>query len=354
MKTCKNLFPQIVSFENLYDAANKAAHGKREKFSVMKFFSKLEENLFQLRDLLSSRQYVPGTYRAFFIYDPKPRLISAAPFSDRVIHHALMNVIGPILERSLIFDTYANRLGKGTHRAIRRFQEYARRYRFLLKCDIRKYFPSIDHKILKSLIRRLIGDRHVLWLIDAIIDHSNQQVEVLDYFPGDDLLTPVEQRKGLPIGNLTSQNLANYYLSPLDHFVKEVLRCRAYVRYVDDFALFSDDKDQLRGWLAEIHIFLERLRLKLHRRRSLISSSDGESRFLGQIVKPSCRRLRGENVRKFTRRLKRWQAQPPQNVKQRITSWLGHARQADSAALIRALRSRADLVVTRKFENFWV
>jgi len=343
MKRCRNLFSQITGFENLYKAANQAAEGKRAKLSVMLFFDRLEENLFQLRDQLSSRLYVPGSYRAFFIYDPKPRLISAAPFSDRVIHHALMNVIGPILERSLIFDTYANRLGKGTHKAIRRFQEYARRYRFFLKCDIKKYFPSIDHEILKRLIRRLIGDRHALWLIDTIIDHSNQQVEVLDYFPGDDLLTPVEQRKGLPIGNLTSQNFANYFLSPLDHFVKEALRCRAYVRYVDDFALFNDNKEQLRSWFTEIDRFVARFRLKLHRRRCMISSSAGESRFLGQVVKPSRRRLRGENVRKFTRRLKRWQAQPPQNVKRRIASWLGHARQADAAALIRALRSRFEL-----------
>ena len=343
MKTYKNLFFQIVSFENLYKATNQAAEGKKEKLSVMMFFDRLEENLFQLRDRLSSRQYVPGRYRAFFIYDPKPRLISAAPFSDRVIHHALMNVIGPILERSLIFDTYANRIGKGTHQAIRRFQEYARLYRFLLKCDIKKYFPSIDHEILKRLIRRLIGDQHVLWLIDTIIDHSNQQVEVLDYFPGDDLLTPLERRKGLPIGNLTSQNFANYYLSPLDHFVKEGLRCRAYIRYVDDFALFIDDKDQLRSWLAEIDLFLLRYRLKLHPNRCMISSSAGQSRFLGQVVKPSCRRLRGENVRRFTGRLKRWQAQPPQNVEQRIASWLGHARQANTAALIRALRSQFKL-----------
>jgi retron-type reverse transcriptase len=343
MKTCKNLFSKIISFENLYNAANLAAQGKRAKLSVMMFFDRLEENLFQLRDELTSRLYVPGTYRAFFIYDPKPRLISAAPFRDRVIHHALMNVIGPILERSLIFDTYANRVGKGTHKAIRRFQEFARLYEFLLKCDIKKYFPSIDHEILKSLIRKRIGDRQALWLIDTIIDHSNQQVEVLDYFHGDDLLTPLERRKGLPIGNLTSQNFANYYLSPLDHFLKEVLRCRAYVRYVDDFALFSDDKDQLRDWLGEIDRFLLHYRLKLHSRRCMISPADVQARFLGQIISPARRRLKGENVRRFTRRLKRWQVQPPQNVEQRIASWLGHARQADSAALIRALRSRSEL-----------
>jgi retron-type reverse transcriptase len=248
----KNLFARISAFENLYVAAQKAARGKREKLTVMKFFAKLEENLFQLQSELSSGNYCPDTYRAFFIYDPKPRMISAAPFRDRVVHHALMNVIGPVLERSLIFDTYANRLGKGTHQAIRRFQHFMQRYRFVLKCDIKKYFPSIDHQILKSSIRRRIGDLQVLWLADLVIDHSNEQAEVLDYFPGDDLLTPIERRKGLPIGNLTSQNFANYYLNPFDHFVKEMLKCPAYVRYVDDFALFSNDKNQLWNWFVEI------------------------------------------------------------------------------------------------------
>ncbi len=144
MKTYKNLFAAIVSFENLYNAANKAAKGKREKFGVMMFFMKLEENLFQLQTELSTRSYRPGAYRAFFIYDPKPRMISAAPFRDRVVHHALMNVIEPILQRSLIFDTYANRVGKGTHKAIWRFQHYLQRYQFVLKCDIKKYsLPSI-------------------------------------------------------------------------------------------------------------------------------------------------------------------------------------------------------------------
>lgn len=338
MKTYKHLFSQITSFENLYLAAQKAAKGKREKFSVMDFFLRLEENLFQLQAELLSGEYRPGAYRAFFIYDPKPRMISAAPFYDRVVHHALMNVIGPLFERSLIFDTYANRLGKGTHKAIRRFQQFLRRYRYVLKCDIRKYFPSIDREILKALIRKRIRDPQVLWLIDAIIDCGNEQVCVLDYFPGDDLFTPIERRKGLPIGNLTSQNFANYYLSPLDHFIKEVLQCVAYLRYVDDFVLFSNDKNQLWYWLHEIEKFLVDYRLRLNFERCVIFPTAVGGRFLGQLVFYNLRRLTGENVRKFEKRLRRWQKHPPENVEQRLASWFGHARQADTAALIRVLR----------------
>jgi retron-type reverse transcriptase len=340
MKTYKNLFSQIFAFDNLYRAATQAAKGKREKFGVMEFFLNLEANLFQLQNELSFGDYRPGAYRSFFIYDPKPRLISAAPFRDRVVHHALMNVIEPILERGLIFDTYANRIGKGTHKAIRRFQQYLQQYRFVLKCDIKKYFPSIDHLILKSLIRELIGDPLVLWLTDVVIDHSNQQVEVLDYFPGDDLFTPLERRKGLPIGNLTSQNFANYFLSPMDHFVKEVLKCRAYLRYVDDSALFSNDKRQLWRWLDEIIRFLAAFRLKLNLDHCMIFPSSVGERFLGQVVFPTHRRLTGENARKFKSRLGKWRDHPPENVKQRVASWLGHARQADTKALIRSLEKQ--------------
>lgn len=337
VKSFKNLFSQIVTFENLCRAANQAAKGKREKFNVMEFFLTLEKNLFELQAELASGDYCPGAYRTFFIYDPKPRLISAAPFRDRVVHHALMNVIGPIMERRLVFDTYANRLGKGTHQAIRRFQHFAQHYRFVLKCDIKKYFPSIDHQILRNLMRKCIGDQQVLWLIDSIIDYSNQQVEVLDYFPGDDLLTPLERRRGLPIGNLTSQNFANYYLNPLDHFIKEELQCQGYVRYVDDFALFSNDKRQLWHWGDEIVRSLAAFRLKLNLNRCMISPAAAGNRFLGQYIFPTHRRLTGENVRRFKRRCKQWQAHPPENIEQRLASWLGHARQADTAALIKNL-----------------
>ncbi len=151
MKTYKFLFESIITFDNLLSAAKKAAKGKREKKSVMSFFLNLEENLYSLSNELECGTYRPGNYKTFHIYDPKKRLISAAPFRDRVVHHALMNYIAPILERIFIYDSYANRLGKGTHKAIQRYQSFLKRFEFVLKCDIKRYFPSIDNEILKSL-----------------------------------------------------------------------------------------------------------------------------------------------------------------------------------------------------------
>ena len=337
MKTHKRLFSKIVSFRNLLEASHKAAKGKRERPNVIAFFRRLEENLWDLSQELSERTYRPGGYTTFSIYRPKPRMISAAPFRDRVVHHALMNVIGPVLERSFIHDSYANRVGKGTHRAINRFQWFQRRYDYVLTCDIRKYFPSIDHEILKKLLRRRIADRGVLWLIDRIIDASNHQEFVCDYFLGDDLLTPISRRRGLPIGNLTSQFFANSYLTPLDHFVKEDLGCRAYLRYVDDFALFSDSKHLLQEWRGQIARFLASYRLRLHPTRVHVSPCRIGGRFLGQVVYRSHRRLTGENVRRFRSRLLAWDRRPPGNPQARVASWIGHARQADTVALLKSL-----------------
>jgi len=337
MKTHKHLFAKIVAFENLLLAAQKAAAGKREQFYVMDFFYRLEENLWQLQEELQTQSYQPGQYSTFQIYEPKPRLISAAPFRDRVVHHALINVIGPLFERSFIFDSYANRVDKGTHRAIRRYQHFLRDYRYALKCDIRKYFPSIDHQILKALIRRRIADAQTLWLIDAIIDGSNPQEPVTDYFTNDDLFTPLERRKGLPIGNLTSQFFANLYLNPLDHFVKEILRCLAYLRYVDDFVLLANSKAELWAWREQIALFLQSLRLKLHPHHCYIFPARVGWRFLGQRVFRTHRLLLAENVRRFKRRRRLWQESPPDNLEQRLASWVGHASQADTYYLLQVL-----------------
>ncbi len=336
-KKLRRVFPQIIGFENLLSAAVKAARGKRENRKVMAFFLNLEDNICQLQEELEAHLYCPGEYRTFHIYEPKARLISAAPFRDRVAHHGLMNVIGPPLERRFIYDSYSNRVGKGTHAAIRRYQVFLNRFFYVLKCDIKSYFPSIDHELLKEAVRERISCSGTLWLIDTIIDGSNPQPRPGLYFPGDTLFTPFQRRLGLPIGNLTSQFFANYYLDPLDHYVKEVLGCKGYVRYVDDFVLFADSKPQLWRWKKNIDRFLLDFRLKLHPKRCHIFPSTLGYPFLGQVVFPTHRRLVASNVRRFKKRLRRWRQVPPENLGQRLASWRGHAEQADSVHLLRSL-----------------
>jgi retron-type reverse transcriptase len=201
---------------------------------VARFFFRLEPELVRLQEELTSMTYRPGPYRTFTIYEGKARQISAAPFRDRVVHHALTGILEPIFERSFIHDSYACRKGKGTHAAVDRCQQLARRHAYVLKADVRRFFPSIDHVILKNQIARRIKDPRVLWLVNTIVDHSNPQLPAIMWFPGDDLFTPIERRRGLPLGNQTSQFFANVYLDALDHFVTDRLRF-SYVRYVDAF-----------------------------------------------------------------------------------------------------------------------
>jgi retron-type reverse transcriptase len=350
MRTYKHLFEKISSFDNLLDAYSQAAKGKKERKYVMQFTQKLEENIFGLQKELISQTYQPGDYSTFNIYYPKTRMISAAPFRDRIVHHALINIIGPLMEKSFIFDSYANRIGKGTHKAIKKYQDYLCTYNYVLKCDIKKYFPSIDHEILKELLRRKIRDKKTLWLIDSIIDASNPQEKINNYFPGDDIFTPFQRKRGLPIGNLTSQTFANYYLNPLDHFIKENLKCMAYLRYVDDFVLFNNSKVQLMQWEKEIENFLFSFRLQLNgKRRQLYPAIIGTG-FLGQKIFKSHRRLTGENVRRFKKRLRSWSKNPPNNLRQRIDSWIGHAKQANTQKLIEKLKPQIQVVFAIKRE----
>jgi len=337
MKRFGYLYKQIYSFDNLLLAFYKARKGKRQKANVASFEVNLEWELFRLQDELQTRTYHPGNYRTFQIYDPKERMISAAPFRDRVIHHALCNVIEPIFEPTLIADTYANRKGKGTHAGIRRCQQYTRRFDYVLKADIKKYFPSIDHLILKKNIARKIKCPDTTWLIHLIIDNSNPQEAVPDYFPGDNLFYPIDRRKGLPMGNLTSQFFANLYLSPFDHFVKETLGIKGYVRFVDDFVLFHQDKRQLHHIKTVCQNFLQtHLRLHLHPKKTNIFPTKNGVRFLGQFIFPTHRRLTRENVQRFKKRLnKRLELYldghiSPETFELQLNSWLGHARQADT------------------------
>jgi RNA-directed DNA polymerase len=288
MKRHGNLWPQLIDFSNLLQAARKAQRGKRFRDNVLSFNYHLETELLNLQADLQNQTYIPGRYTTFEIKSPKPRMISAAPYRDRVVHHALCAIIGPIFDRTFIHDSYANRVGFGSHRALRRFAQFMRSSRYILQADIRKYFPCIDHEILKSLIRRKIKCRQTLWLIDQIIDHSNPQ-EIVDlHLPGDDLLTPLSHRRGLPIGNLTSQFFANIYLNDLDHFCKEELYARKYLRYVDDFALFSNDPEYLADARLEIEDYLAtNLRLKIHPIKSQQFETRHGANFVGFRVIPT-------------------------------------------------------------------
>ncbi|GAB4542793.1 MAG: RNA-directed DNA polymerase [Anaerolineae bacterium] len=347
MKTYRRLYPRVWDWDNLYLAYRKARKGKRGKRPAAEFEFRLEDNLVALQEELATKTYQPGSYHSFLIYEPKRRLISAAPFRDRVVHHALCNIIEPIFERRFIHDSYANRVGKGTHRALERCREFARRTRYVLQCDVRQHFPSIDHTILRGILARYITCPDTLWLIDQILASGVgvlSEEYAMHWFPGDDLLA-ANRPRGLPIGNLTSQFWANCYLNPFDHFVKRELKCPAYLRYVDDFLLFSNDKGQLRQWRAAIIEYLATLRLTLHETRAQARPVTEGIPFLGFIVFPTHLRLKRRVGIAFRRRLGRRLAAYAageiefEQLAASVLGWIEHARHGDTWGLRRKLLS---------------
>lgn len=345
MKRYGNLYSQVTAFENLYTAYRKAAKGKRGQANVAAFEFNLEHNLFTLQEELAAKTYQPGAYRSFYIHDPKYRLISAAPFRDRVVHHALVNVIEPLFERTFIGDSYANRKDKGTHAALDRAQEFARRYRYVLQCDVVQFFPSIDHQILRGILARKLADNDVLWLSGQILE-SGADVLVNEYemvyFSGDDLFA-MQRFRGLPIGNLTSQFWGNVYLNALDQFVKRALHCTGFLRYVDDFLLFSNSKQQLWTWKNAVRAKLAELRLTLHERSSTVYPVTNGIPFLGFRIYPTHRRLKRRNGVAFARRygkLRQAAARGEitlEEIDRRVQGWLAHAAHGDTYGLRRSL-----------------
>lgn len=341
-----HLFHAIAAFSPLRSAARRAILGKRRKPGAAAFQAGLERELLRLEHELQTRSYRTGRYLEIVVKDPKTRVVSAAPFRDRVVHHAAHDVVAPLFERGFIANSFANRKGKGTHAAIRAYEGYRDRYSHVLRCDIFRYFPAIDHAILKADLRRRIRCEGTLWLLDTIIDGSNAQEAVDIHFPGDDLLVPCLRRRGLPIGNLTSQFFSNVYLDCLDHFATERLSA-PYVRYVDDFALFSNDPGQLQGWRQALQQFLDRRRLVLHPVKTWIAATAQPAKFLGFELHPrGGRRLPSENVQRFANRLRSlcdksagtaiWDDQ----VRMRIRAWCAHAAHGDTVRLRRSIFKR--------------
>jgi retron-type reverse transcriptase len=346
-----DLYQTISSPLNLWFAYRQAAKGKRYKPSAAHFEYELEKNLISLHEELKKESYQPGEYHNFYIHKPKRRLISAAPFRDRVVHHALMNVIEPLFERQFIFDSYANRKGRGIHKALDRSTYFLRRYPYVMHMDVRQFFPSIDHEILTGILSRKIEDKHVIGLVKKIISSGTgvQSDEYkMVYFPGDNLLS-ANRPRGLPIGNLTSQHWANVYLNQLDQYAKRVLKCRAYIRYVDDMLLFAQDKFTLHHWRDEIITFLQNLRLTIHEAKAQPRPTKTGISFLGFQVFPTHRRIRRQNGYAFQHRLKQMLLDvqsgtlTQKEFSIRLVSWLNHASYGDTWGLKRSILMRSGI-----------
>ncbi len=342
MKRHKRLFEQVCSFENLHAAAYAAMRGKRGKLPAACFFANLEEELVALRTELLGGTYRHGGYHYFRIYEPKERLVAAAEFRDRVVHHAVVRVIEPFFEPRFIEDSFACRTGKGTHAGMRRAAQFARAYPYALKCDIRKYFAHIDHAILSQLLAKVIGDERLLALMNGILaSHADGSRRIW----GVDLFSVRDARRGLPIGNLTSQFWANVYLNALDHFVKHELRCKGYVRYMDDFLLFSRDKEELRQWGRQIKQWVvEHLRLEVHPDKYRLLPTCCGVDFCGFVVFADGRiRVRTSAARRFQKRYRHQLRLAHAKkikfsaVRASVIAWAGHVKHAQSYGLRRAV-----------------
>jgi retron-type reverse transcriptase len=328
METAPICFEDIYSLENLYHAWHKVSLGKSGKSSIIDFYRNLDANLASIAKDLRNESYKPSPYNQFLIKDPKERVISASIVRDRVVQHALMNLYDPVFDRRLVFDTYACRINKGTQKAVLRAFHFSKGFKppytgYFLKMDVRKYFDSIDHLILKQLLSKIIKNSRSMDLFNIIIDSNSAVTE-----------------KGLPIGNLTSQYFANHYLSAYDHYVKEKLRIKKYLRYMDDILIFSDSKPQLKDHYAESVSYAgDKLNLSL--KPAVIDGFRSGAPFLGFLIKPTGIYLQ----KKLKTRYKSRVAEIEHSLKQGSLSALEAGRRLE------AVTAHLLLARSRKFRN---
>lgn len=334
------MFDQIIQFENLMGAANDAAKGKRFKAPIMRYMANVEEHVINAQNHLVWGSYLPSPHRRFLVYEPKVRTISAPPFHDRVVHHAIHRVIEPVIDKRFIFDSYACRVGKGTHAAAGRAQKFIRISKrnhgrtYALKADIAKFFNSINHFTLKFTLRKHISCKRTLNLLDKIIDNSDTDT------PG----------VGIPIGNLTSQLFANVYLNELDQFVKHELREKHYVRYMDDFIVIHHDKAHLQRVRSQIESFLAiSLQLSTNSKTQVfpVATSTGRALdFVGYRIYATHKLLRKCTEKRFkhkVKRLRRMYANSEielSDIKPVIASYIGCASHTSSYNLLRFTLSK--------------
>lgn len=291
----RDLWQELCSYDNLFLAYKKARKHKTKRDYVIHFEKNLDDNLLLLRSELLLHSYQPLPLVSFIIRDPKTRKISKSDFRDRIVHHALCNIIEPIFEGIFINDSYANRIGKGTLKAIERFDYFKRIVSknnavacYVFKGDIQRYFDAVDHQKLIEIISRKIKDKKILWLIKKIISNISEE----------------RKEKGMPLGNLTSQFFANVYLNELDLFVKHKLRVRYYIRYVDDFVILDKNKNLLEQFINEISCFLKnRLLIELHPAKSKITQLGQRLNFLGLRIFYYHKLLKKQNIVKMQKKM---------------------------------------------------
>jgi len=320
MRSYNEIYKKIISFENLILAWRKARKGKTKKKYVIEFEQELFCNLMALHYELKYKTYKPRELVTFVLRDPKTRVISKSDFRDRIIHHAICNIIEPIFDGTFIYDSCANRKGKGNLFALERFYRFLRKVTkngliaknkfqdnnyvvgYCLKADIKHYFQEVNHKVLMNIISRKIKDKDVLWLIDLVLKNGSVELR------GGERNFTEGVLKGMPLGNLTSQFFANVYLNELDYFVKHKLKAKYYIRYVDDFVILHRDKDLLERWKLEIDRFLrDFLKLELHPQKSRIAPLSRGIDFVGFRNFYFFRLLRMRNVRKMLFRIKKYE-----------------------------------------------
>lgn len=318
MKTYTNLFSKIIVFDNIHLAYLKARKNKRYRSNVLEFFGKLTNNLLGIKRELETETYIHGRYNEFIVNESKKRKISAPTFKDRIVHHALCNIIIPIFEKSFICNSYACRKEKGSHKAIKKLQSFLKNKNniYCLQCDISKYFDSINHDILIRIIEKKIGCKKTINLISKIVDSFNK-----------------ERGVGIPIGNLTSQLFANIYLNELDQFVFRELKHEHYVRYMDDF-LFLGGKRELHDLRIKIELFLnDKLQLKMNPKKVNVFPCNKGIDFLGYIVFKDYVLLRKNTIKRFMKKIKYKEDEVVRK------SWFAYAKHANSYSLSKKIFS---------------
>lgn len=342
MKVYKNVFDQIASSENLFAAWDAFKSNKRNRRDVQAFELRLEENIFQLHRDLRAKKYTHGPYNGFYVHDPKVRHIHKAIVRDRVLHHAIFTILNQIFEPTFISNSFSCRINKGTHKGVLAVEKmvrkvsrnYSRRC-FVLKCDVKKFFDSVNHEVLLKILKRKIVDSDAMWLLTKIIEsYTINQSNLLN-------------RKGLPIGNLTSQLFANVYMNEFDQFVKHKLKVHYYARYTDDFVILADNKKYLNDLLPKISAFLNKeLRLELHPKKVSIRKHQQGIDFLGYIALPYYRLLRAKTKRRIFRKLKERISQykgsdiNEQTLTQSLQSYLGTLSHANCYNLSRNIQNQ--------------